>query len=133
MPRCKPAKIPEGRLKAVETMEKFMEKYSLNWTGMGLVIGKSLAAISQWKVGRSYPDETVVILLSVLEVSHEAREAAGVYRWKMKRKRGDKPRSRPARKNNPPAPVAPVPQLENKPESFDIEKFLEGTMTMWEK
>jgi DNA-binding transcriptional regulator YiaG len=148
---CKDKKVSDGRLNAMAQMERFIEKYSLNWTGLALVLGKSLAAISQWKAGRSYPDQTSVNLMCVLEVSHEAREAAGVYRWRLKRKRNSKskPESAPrtpratATKapSDLPAPPKPAkegqkvaPRAETAPPSahFDVEKFLEGSMDMWD-
>ena len=141
MPRLKEAKIPDSRLSAVSQMERFIAKYSLNWTGLSLIFGIKLTTISQWRSGRTYPSETVVNFLGVLEGSHEARELAGVYRWKIKRKRVNKPKvatSPEVPKRHEPLAEAPKPKSEAARSErqlalFDIEKFLEGPMNMWEK
>ena len=152
MPRRKPTKASDGRLNAVAQMEAFIAKHSLNWMGLSLVLGITPATTSQWKAGRSYPSQTVVNFMHTLEGSAEARELAGVNRWRLKRKRGDKPKS-PAKPpvtksaNKPaearatqvslpeqaeerqPQPIAP--DLELASDRFDIERFLEGSMDMW--
>ena len=152
MPRHKPTKASDARLQAVSRMEAFKTKYNLNWVGLSLVLGITPATTSQWKAGRSYPSETIVNFLHVLEGSAEARELAGVNRWRLKRKRADKPKSsvKPSvakNANKPvevraaqvlplerleekqPQPVAPVPELAS--DRFDIERFLEGSMGVW--
>ena len=152
MPRRKPTKASDGRLNAVAQMGAFIAKHNLNWMGLSLVLGVTPATTSQWKAGRSYPSETVVNFMHVLEGSAEARELAGVNRWRLKRKRGDKSKSsmKPSvtkNADNPvevraaqvlppewpeekkPQPIAQDPELAS--DRFDIERFLEGSMDMW--
>jgi hypothetical protein len=152
MPRHKQTRVSDGRLNAVRQMEEFLVKFNLNWVGLGLVLGVTPATLSQWKSGRCHPAETVVNFLYVLERSAEARELAGVNRWRLKRRRSDKPKSStkpPAAKNagdqaevcvTSAAPseqgkegqIQPVvSDSELASDRFDIERFLEGSMDMW--
>jgi len=99
----------------------FAKSYSLSRAGLSMVFGTPEQTIGNWLKGRVLPPPCSIVLVEILEQSEEARQIAGVSRWRVKQDvvKREASRKRRARPEN--AFAVPAGS-----QCFDVELFVEG-------
>jgi DNA-binding transcriptional regulator YiaG len=104
-----------------ERLVAFAKTYSLSRAGLAIIFGTPEQTVGNWLKDRVLPPACSIKFLDVLEQSDEARQIAGVYRWRVKQEVVKKESSRKPRRRPDSAFV-----LSAGPEFFDPDLFVEG-------